>query len=185
MVNIFSFKKFNYILYKNILTSNLERKCQNKNLEESQEIATELIIDQESLKLTDSERLQRIPRGLALEAETLESGACERLQAKHYDIFNDKEQFIRYTTSFRKYTIISVDNNGKDLFDTMINEKYDTYYMDLNNIIEKDTTLSYLIKNYKSYNSGEKLWVFCGDFFIGSREDMLDIIKKHKKHKEK
>jgi hypothetical protein len=102
------------------------------------------------------------------------------IPVNYYDIFNDKEQFIRYATSFRKYTIISIDNNGKDLFNTMINKKFDTYYMDLNNIIEKDNTLSYLIKNYKSYNSGEKLWVFRGDFFVGSREDMLYIIEKHK-----
>jgi len=160
IINIYSFKTF-----KNILTSNQKIKCQNKN----------------------SVELQRISGGLAPEAEvqdiseeSFESITSKRPSVKYYDIFNDIEQFIRYATSFRKYTIISIDNNGKDLFNTMINEKFDTYYMDLNNIIEKDNTLSYLIKNYRSYNSGEKLWVFRDDFFVGSREDILDIIKKHK-----
>lgn len=148
--NIFNISSFK--TFKNILTPNFRITCQNKNSVELNEIVE----------------------------ESFESITSEKLQVKHYDIFNDKEQFIRYATSFRKYTIISIDNNGKDLYNTMINEKCDTYYMDLNNIIEKDTTLSYLIKNYKSYNSGEKLWVFRGDFFVGSREDMLNIIKKHK-----
>lgn len=110
----------------------------------------------------------------------LENNSDNTIPINYYDIFNDKEQLIRYMTSFRKYTIISINNNGKDLFNTMINENFDTYYMDLNNITDKDSTLSYLIQKYKSYNSGEKLWVFRGDFFVGSREDMLDIIEKHK-----
>ena len=98
--------------FKNILTSNQKIKCQNKNSAELHEIAE----------------------------ESFEPIALKRPPVKYYDIFNDIEQFIRYATSFRKYTIISIDNNGKDLFNTMINEKFDTYYMDLNNIIEKDNT---------------------------------------------
>jgi hypothetical protein len=160
MVNISSFK-----IFKNILTPNIKIKCQNKNSVELQRITGELVPKTETHEISE---------------ESFESITSKRPPVKYYDIFNDIEQFIRYATSFRKYTIISVNNNGKDLFNTMINEKFDTYYMDLNNIIEKDSTLSYLIQKYKSYNSGEKLWVFRGDFFVGSREDMLDIIEKHK-----
>ena len=73
---------------------------------------------------------------------------------KHFDIFNNKEQLLRYITSFRDYTIITDGDKAKDLFAKMEKKKYNTN------------------------NSGENIWVFKREFLIGSGEDALKLISK-------
>jgi hypothetical protein len=97
---------------------------------------------------------------------------------KHFDIFTNKEQLIRYITSFRNFTIISEGELAKDLFFEMDEKKYDTYYMDLNNLLDKNDLIYYLVKKYNTKNSGENVWVFKKEFLIGSREDALKLINK-------
>ena len=42
---------------------------------------------------------------------------------KHFDIFTNKEQLLRYITSFRDYTIITDGDKAKDLFAKMEKKK--------------------------------------------------------------
>jgi hypothetical protein len=131
--------------------------------------------------------IQQIPRGCSPDVDLMDllqaSGACKRVQSslydnKHFDIFTNKEQLIRYITSFRNFTIISEGELGKDLFAQMNEKKYDTYYMDLNNLLDKNDIIYYLVKKYNTKNSGENVWVFKKEFLIGSREDALKLISK-------
>ena len=98
---------------------------------------------------------------------------------KHFDIFTNKEQLIRYITSFRDFTIITDGDKAKDLFAKMEKNKYDTYYMDLNNLVDKNDIIYYLVKKYNTNNSGENIWVFRREFLIGSGEDALKLISKN------
>lgn len=97
---------------------------------------------------------------------------------KHFDIFTNKEQLLRYITSFRDYTIITDGDKAKDLFTKMEKKKYNTYYMDLNNLVDKNDIIYYLVKKYNTNNSGENIWVFKREFLIGSGEDALKLISK-------
>jgi len=111
----------------------------------------------------------------------IQSRACERLRLynnKNFDIFSDKGQLIRYITSFRNYTIISEGDLGKELLAKMEKKKYNTYYMDLNNLLDKNDLIYYLVKKYNINNSGENVWVFKKEFLIGSGEDALNLINK-------
>lgn len=98
---------------------------------------------------------------------------------KHFDIFTNKEQLLRYITSFRDFTIITDGDKAKDLFAKMEKNKYDTYYMDLNNLVDKNDIIYYLVKKYNTNNSGENIWVFRREFLIGSGEDALKLISKN------
>jgi len=80
--------------------------------------------------------IQQIPGGCSPDVDLMDllqaSGACKRVQSslydnKHFDIFTNKEQLIRYITSFRNFTIISEGELAKDLFFQMDEKKYDTY----------------------------------------------------------
>jgi len=99
---------------------------------------------------------------------------------KHFDIFTNKEQLLRYITSFRDFTIITDGDKAKDLFAKMEKNKFDTYYMDLNNLVDKNDIIYYLVKKYNTNNSGENIWVFKREFLIGSGEDALKLISKNK-----
>ena len=57
-------------------------------------------------------------------------------------------------------------------------KKYNTYYMDLNNLVDKNDIIYYLVKKYNTNNSGENIWVFKREFLIGSGEDALKLISK-------
>ena len=98
---------------------------------------------------------------------------------KYFDIFTNKEQLIRYITSFRDFTIITDGDKAKDLFAKMEKEKYNTYYMDLNNLVDKNDIIYYLVKKYNTNNSGANIWVFKREFLIGSGEDALKLISKN------
>jgi len=53
--------------------------------------------------------------------------------------------------------------------------------MDLNNLLDKNDLIYYLVKKYNTKNSGENVWVFKKEFLIGSREDALKLISKENK----
>lgn len=93
-------------------------------------------------------------------------------------LFMSPEQMINYLTSFREYTIITVDNNYKNLEDIMIENKMNVYYVDLNNLLDKKDVLTYLKKEFNNYDSAEDLWIFNKGFFIGTYNDVINIINK-------
>lgn len=87
---------------------------------------------------------------------------------------------VNYLTSMRDYTIITIGNSSKKLEDHMNENGLNVYYANLDNMLDKEDILKYLIKEYKNYDSGGYLWIFHRGFFIGSRNDIDDIIKKRK-----
>jgi len=85
---------------------------------------------------------------------------------------------IDYLTSIKDYTIITINEKNKDLHEDMINNDMNVYYVNLNNIFDKDKVLDILVKKYKHLSSGEYLWVFYKGYYIGSRDDIYKIISK-------
>jgi len=88
------------------------------------------------------------------------------------------EDMVRYVSSFKDYTIISDNDNNKDLEDFMIQNNIQTYYFNVDNLLNKGEIIEYLLRNYNNYDSGENLWIFHRGFFFGSREDVYNLIKK-------
>lgn len=84
---------------------------------------------------------------------------------------------VDYLTSIKDYTIISIGETNRELETKLIEKNYKVYYVNLENIIDYNDILEYLKTKYKNYNSGEYLWVFYKGFFIGSREDLNNLIK--------
>jgi hypothetical protein len=89
-------------------------------------------------------------------------------------------EMISYLTTFREYTIITVGEDYKSLEETMINKKMNVYYLDLNNLLDKNDVLTFLRKRYNNYDSGEDLWIFHNGFFIGSYNDIITLLNRKK-----
>jgi hypothetical protein len=87
---------------------------------------------------------------------------------------------IDYLTSLKEYTIITVGENNRDLENLLTEKNFKVYYVNMENIIDYKELVEYLNTKYKNYNSGEDLWVFYKGFFIGSREDIYNLIKNKK-----
>jgi len=96
------------------------------------------------------------------------------LTIKHLMKPND---MINYLTSFKDYTIITTDDNCKSIEDLMIKNDMKVYYVNLNNLLDKNEILEILINKYNNFDSSENLWIFYKGFFIGSRNDIYKIIK--------
>jgi len=88
------------------------------------------------------------------------------------------EDMIQYVSSFKDYTIISDNDDNKDLEYLMLKNNLQTYYFNVDNLLNKEVVLDYLFMKYRNYNSGENLWIFHRGFFFGSREDVYSLIKK-------
>ena len=88
------------------------------------------------------------------------------------------EDMIQYVSSFKDYTIISDNDNNKDLELLMLQNNIQTYYFNVDNLLNKGEIIEYLLKKYNNYDSGENLWIFHRGFFFGSREDVYNLIKK-------
>jgi hypothetical protein len=93
-------------------------------------------------------------------------------------LFMKPHDMIDYLTSIKDYTIITVDDKNKVLQDQMINNDMNVYYVNLNNIMDKNEILNILINKYKHLDTGENLWIFHKGYFFGSREDVYKIISK-------
>jgi len=85
---------------------------------------------------------------------------------------------IKYVSSFKDYIIISDSDNNKDLELFMLRNNLQTYYFNVDNLLNKKEVIDYLLKEYKNYDSGENIWIFHRGFFFGSREDIYNLIKK-------
>jgi hypothetical protein len=88
------------------------------------------------------------------------------------------EDMVRYVSSFKDYTIISDNDNNKDLEDFMIQNNIQTYYFNVDNLLNKGEIIEYLLRNSNNYDSGENLWIFHRGFLFGSSEDVYNLIKK-------
>jgi hypothetical protein len=94
------------------------------------------------------------------------------------------EKTIEYFTTIRDYTIITVGYKYKQLDYSMNNHDYDTYYVNLNNVFDKDEILNYLKNRYKNYDESKEednIWVFKYGKFIGFKDTIHELIKKNDK----
>ena len=61
-------------------------------------------------------------------------------------IFMKPTDMINYITSIKDYTIISTNDKNKNLQENMINNNMNAYYVNINNIFDKDEILKFVKK---------------------------------------
>ena len=91
---------------------------------------------------------------------------------------------INLLTSIKEYTIITEGDNNKKLEELMLKNNMNVYYVDVNNLLNKDEILSYLKLKYSHLESGENLWIFYKGFILGSRDVVYGMVEKKKIKKE-
>ena len=94
-----------------------------------------------------------------------------KLYLKPYDLIN-------YLTSMREYTIITDNDNNRNLEELMLINDMKVYYVNLNNLLDKNEVISILKKKYNNIDTAENLWIFHQGFFLGSRDDIYRIVNK-------
>jgi hypothetical protein len=82
--------------------------------------------------------------------------------------------------SIREYTIITDNENDKELVELLNSVNKNTYFININNLLDKENILNVLKEKYSHLDSGENLWIFYKGFILGSREVIYDIVKKNK-----
>lgn len=102
------------------------------------------------------------------------------LQRNNLQLNMNPNDMINYLTSIKDYTIITVGEDYKNLEEHMINNTMKVYYVNLNNVFDKNEILTILKKRYNNIETGEDLWIFYRGFFIGSKEDINRIINSKK-----
>ena len=85
---------------------------------------------------------------------------------------------INYLTSIKDYTIITIGDKSKNLENLMINKNLKVYYVDLNNLLNKDELLIFLKEKYNTFEVSDDLWIFYQGFYIGCGEDIHSLINK-------
>lgn len=95
--------------------------------------------------------------------------------------FKNPQSVISYLSSLNDYTIISVGDKYQDLEDIMNNSGMKTYFANLEGMTDlecKQLTCNYIRYKYKNVETGEDLWFFHKGFFIGSRNEIYNFIKR-------
>jgi len=95
-------------------------------------------------------------------------------------LFMKPRELINYFTSFRDYTIITVGDENKNIYNLFENEKINIYYMNLDNIFDKNEILYTLRNDHKNIESGADFWLFYQGHYIGGKEVVTKIINKNK-----
>jgi hypothetical protein len=83
-------------------------------------------------------------------------------------------------TSIKEYTIITDNEVNKELVDLLNSINKNAYFVNTNNLLDKDNIISYLKDNYSHLDSGENLWIFYRGYILGSREVIYDTVNKSK-----
>jgi hypothetical protein len=83
-------------------------------------------------------------------------------------------------TSIKEYTIITDNEVNKELVDLLNSANKNAYFINTNNLLDKDNIIEYLKDNYSHLDSGENLWIFYKGFILGSREVIYDTVNKNK-----
>ena len=97
-----------------------------------------------------------------------------------YKLNMKPNDMINVITSIKEYTIITDNNNNKNLEELMIKNDMNVYYININNLLDKDDILSYLKTKYSHLDSGENLWIFYKGFILGSRDVIFSIVNSKK-----
>lgn len=90
---------------------------------------------------------------------------------------------IDYLISIKDYTIITIGDENRVIEEVMYKNDMKVYYVNLNNIFDRNEIIEILENKYKNLYSGEKLWIFYRGFFMGSRDDIYKVIENKKKNK--
>lgn len=92
-------------------------------------------------------------------------------------LYMNPKELVTYLTSIRDYTIITDTYKNKNIEDSFMWYNMDIYYVNVNNLINKNDILDYLKKEYKDIDITENLWIFHKGYYLGSRSVIQKIIK--------
>ena len=97
-----------------------------------------------------------------------------------FSIQMSSKNMLDIFTSIKEYTIITDNESNKDLVDLLNTVNKNAYFVNTNNLLDKDDIIKYLKEKYSHLDSGENLWIFYKGFILGSREVIYDIVSKNK-----
>ena len=89
---------------------------------------------------------------------------------------------LKYLTSIKDYTIITVGDKNRNIEELMYKNNMNVYYVNLNNIFDKNEIITILETKYKYFYNNEYLWFFYRGNFIGTREDIYKMIENKQKN---
>jgi hypothetical protein len=113
----------------------------------------------------------------------LEKNKIYQLNSMKSNHMMKPNDMIDYLISIKDYTIITIGDENRVIEDIMYKNDMKVYYVNLNNIFDKNEIIEILENKYKNLYSGEKLWIFYRGFFMGSRDDIYKVIENKKKNK--
>jgi hypothetical protein len=97
-----------------------------------------------------------------------------------FSIQMSPKNMLDVLTSIKEYTIITDNETNKELVDLLNTVNKNAYFVNTNNLLDKDSMIQYLKEKYSHLDSGENLWIFYKGFILGSREVIYDVISKNK-----
>ena len=89
---------------------------------------------------------------------------------------------LNYLTSIKDYTIITVGDKNRNIEELMYKNNMNVYYVNLNNIFDKNEIITILETKYKYFDNNEYLWFFYRGIFAGTREDIYKLIENKKRN---
>jgi hypothetical protein len=89
---------------------------------------------------------------------------------------------INYLTSIKDYTIITIGDENRHIEEIMHKNNMKVYYVNLDNILDKNEIIEILKKKYKNINTSEYIWIFYRGFFMGTTEDIYKMIENKNKN---
>jgi len=89
-------------------------------------------------------------------------------------------EMVNYLTSFKDYTIITHGEQNKILEEKMQQHNMNVYYVNIENLFDKEPIFLFLKDKYRNLYSDDDIWVFHRGFYLGSGEDILDLINRKK-----
>lgn len=92
-------------------------------------------------------------------------------------LFMEPPDMINYLTSFKDYTIITRGYKSTNLEEIMIKNNMQVYYVNIDNLLDKDDIELFLRNKYKNIYYDDDVWAFHKGFYIGSSSDILELIK--------
>jgi hypothetical protein len=97
-----------------------------------------------------------------------------------FNIQMSPKNMLDVLTSIKEYTIITDNESNKELVDLLNTVNKNAYFVNTNNLLDKENIIQYLKEKYSHLDSGENLWIFYKGFILGSREVIYDVISRNK-----
>lgn len=96
------------------------------------------------------------------------------------NLYLNSASMIDYLVSLKEYTIITDTDKYKHLQEKMIDCGLNVYYVNLNNVYDKNEIIKLLKLKFNNFDSSENIWFFHKGFLFGSSDDIYKIIEKKK-----